>query len=862
MQSPVRVLAHFPDFWSGLFVYHTIRRITGIINGDHISVNFFCFDFAFTILPFMQIAKEFPVSERENGNSDSKEMHPCVKYRNWGMGRGTSHLGDHQQPRLIQRMESGYESSERNSNSPVSMDLPLSENCSAFREYHSRKSPGTASAPTWRSIPKSQSSGALDMADSASSVWVKVHPSHVVTATENPVPLKTELDELQEEVQRRAREQEVRWKREKEIEAAMGFNPRPRRFLDLDELQNQGRSDSFERSMQEADSVFEQSLRLEQKSDYTTAMALCNEAISKFRLAMHDARSSTHCRALADKKLQMCLRKARSLQDHMLLPAIPQALSPAYSSPQGGAINQSTSDQTISDKIPMKRQTMPETNTKEDFTSTPLTHLFASSHELLPSSAESSSLSPSEHCPCSKTFSNYRAPTDPISPESSSTSVQCTADKMVRTDDSSPDPHNKKPRGERSNNGSPDNGKVAEEHEAKDGLLTLRKMKLNGIKSGSLPSLLFPWARRTQVQSPDRSNPPSYCHKSVSTEIHVSEDKVGSSSVASVSPAGSTGFTIQPGNVSSRTNSQDTLLDRHSELNISEPSKVEAPKSKGLVRSLAEQFQRLQGGSPKRSSFGVNFTGIDSFEQKPSVGDHIQDSLNRLDTESNPQPLISQENKSVSTDQTSTSPESDDGFCNLNGSSLHHLSNQNDESFKELQLEADSSNHGKFYYKAGKKVKFGSTVHLPASLPTNQWVDNVSRYYSPQMDGTNVEHRAHPILDNTSARKQVAGRGLSRTPTAEIERSLCGTTHSPVSKALRLQLFSMVVLSQDMWEDNLKSLANRVSSVQQNAGHHSMCEQGPKLIVNFFFPQVNPGGRHMIALRRDLSLAVSIGHSQ
>lgn len=64
--------------------------------------------------------------------------------------------------------------------------------------------------------------------------------------------------------------------------------------------------------------------------------------LAKFRLAMHDARSSTHCRALADKKLQMCLRKARSLQDHMLLPAIPQALPPAYPSPQGGAINQST----------------------------------------------------------------------------------------------------------------------------------------------------------------------------------------------------------------------------------------------------------------------------------------------------------------------------------------------------------------------------------------------------------------------------------------------------------------------------------------------------------------------------------------
>lgn len=80
-------------------------------------------------------AKELSVNDRrETANQDIKEKHPCVKYRSWGVGRGVpSHLVDQQQPRLIQRMESGYESSERNSNSPISMDLPLSENCSAFR---------------------------------------------------------------------------------------------------------------------------------------------------------------------------------------------------------------------------------------------------------------------------------------------------------------------------------------------------------------------------------------------------------------------------------------------------------------------------------------------------------------------------------------------------------------------------------------------------------------------------------------------------------------------------------------------------------------------------------------------------------
>ncbi|KAM3913792.1 ubiquitin carboxyl-terminal hydrolase 54 isoform 3-T3 [Leptodactylus fuscus] len=792
-------------------------------------------------------AKELSVNDRRDAaNPDAKEKHPCVKYRSWGVGRGTPpHLMDQQQPRLIQRMESGYESSERNSNSPISMDLPLSENCSAFREYHSRKSPGTAPAPTWRNIPKSQSSSALDMADSASSVWVKVHPSHV--AAESPGPLKSELDELQEEVARRAREQELRWKREKEIEAAMGFNPRPRRFLDLDELQNQGRSDSFERSMQEADSVFEQSLRLEQKGDYTTALALCNEAISKFRLAMHDARSSTHCRTLADKKLQMCLRKARTLQDRMLLPTIPQLLPPAYPSPKGGVINQSTSDQAITDKVSVNHQVMAETTTKEDFTSTPLPHPFASSHELLPSSAESSSLSASEHCPCSKTFSNYRAPSGPNSPESASTPTQSTVDKILRVDDCSPDLQLKNPKSDRATNGSPINGKAMEEHEAKDGPIPLRKMKLNGIKSGSLPSLLFPWARRAQAQSPDRNNQPSHCHKSVSTEIHTSEDKVGSCIVPPVFPTVASSFNVHPANVSMKTSSQDNILNKPSETVIFETSKAEAPKSKGLVRSLAEQFQRLQGGSPKRSSFGVNFTGIDSPEQKSPPMGQIQDSLNLLETESSPQPLVMQENKSVSTDQASTSPDSEDGSCHITGSSINHLNSHNVALPGDM---ADGVNRGKCYYKAEKKVKFGSTVHLPASVPTNQWVDSVSRYYSAQVEDTDVEQHARPsfssnrksvryglskssidlrqdwkqdserevseldtlyntslqtcpsnrtlqwrsensrqtfgkpFLDNTSTRKMqhAAGRGLSRTPTAEIERSLCGTTHSPVSK--------------------------------------------------------------------------------
>lgn len=43
-------------------------------------------------------------------------------------------------PRLIQRMESGYESSERNSNSPVSLDIPINEGAvnGSHRYLHTR----------------------------------------------------------------------------------------------------------------------------------------------------------------------------------------------------------------------------------------------------------------------------------------------------------------------------------------------------------------------------------------------------------------------------------------------------------------------------------------------------------------------------------------------------------------------------------------------------------------------------------------------------------------------------------------------------------------------------------------------------
>uniref|UniRef100_A0A8C9R3Y8 Ubiquitin specific peptidase 54 n=1 Tax=Scleropages formosus TaxID=113540 RepID=A0A8C9R3Y8_SCLFO len=221
------------------------------------------------------------------------------------------HSLDHQPgPRLIQRMESGYESSERNSNSPVSMDMPLSEGPSASSHRDTGIKKPLTSGPSWRSVPKSKSSGAI-LQDHKSLSWSS---SHISLAGEG----RSELDELQEEVARRARQQELQRKREREREAAMGFNPRPSKFVDLDELQHQGKGGGFERSLAEADSLLERSLRLEQGGDVAAALSVCHQAVSKLRLTMHEGSANTHSRTMAaDKKLQKCMRRARGLQQRM-----------------------------------------------------------------------------------------------------------------------------------------------------------------------------------------------------------------------------------------------------------------------------------------------------------------------------------------------------------------------------------------------------------------------------------------------------------------------------------------------------------------------------------------------------------------
>ncbi|XP_053535788.1 inactive ubiquitin carboxyl-terminal hydrolase 54a isoform X2 [Ictalurus punctatus] len=174
--------------------------------------------------------------------------------------------------RLIQRMESGYESSERNSNSPVSLDIPINDG--AVNGSHSVKDAALIKQPsgigtTWNGVQKSKSSSSL-LQDVKASIK---GASHTSLAAEG----RSELDELQEEVARRAREQELQRRKEKEKEAAMGFNPNPSKFMDLDELQNQ----------------------------------------AKLRHTMHEGSANGQGRTVGEARLQKCMRRARGLQQRM-----------------------------------------------------------------------------------------------------------------------------------------------------------------------------------------------------------------------------------------------------------------------------------------------------------------------------------------------------------------------------------------------------------------------------------------------------------------------------------------------------------------------------------------------------------------
>ncbi|XP_075390151.1 ubiquitin carboxyl-terminal hydrolase 54 isoform X2 [Tenrec ecaudatus] len=523
---------------------------------------------------------------------DSKSGGPSLRCKSWGPARPGSHLLE-QHPRLIQRMESGYESSERNSSSPVSLDAALPENLNVCRDTSAKRSAGFV--PAWHHIPKSHSSSILDVNSTASmSGWAKNQP-----ISGGEIASKSELDELQEEVARRAQEQELQRKREKELEAAKGFNPHPSRFMDLDELQNQGRSDGSARPLQEAASLFEESVHLEQKGDCAAALAVCNEAISKLRLALHGASASTHSRALIDKKLQISIRKARSLQDRMQQQQSPQQPSqPSACLPsQGGVPPQPTSEQPIPLQVLLSREAPLAPCTDADMGASSFFRSSTPCHE--------SHSSPSPKAP---------APSAPQ--HSSSDSSASSLLIVVEADSADPSAFHRhslpKPPGRTAKNPhhTPE-CKLQGYRGANGSCSRLPSQEGRGIAQEQLfqekrdPAdipLVLPWSHPAGTTPSERggAHSPSCSPSSSSAQPSLPPHRDGHLIRLTASPSVlPSPDPVQNTNQCLQAKSPQTSLTSKVEGGSEDPYRSEFPNTKGLVRSLAEQFQRMQGPSAK-----------------------------------------------------------------------------------------------------------------------------------------------------------------------------------------------------------------------------------------------------------------------
>uniref|UniRef100_A0A8D2D2C2 ubiquitinyl hydrolase 1 n=1 Tax=Sciurus vulgaris TaxID=55149 RepID=A0A8D2D2C2_SCIVU len=674
-------------------------------------------------------AKEFIPDELNKPPAyNTKAVGPSPQYKPWGSSRPGSHLLE-QHPRLIQRMESGYESSERNSSSPVSMDAALLESSSICRDPSTKRSAGLV--PSWRHIPKSHSSSILEVDSTVSmSGWTKTQP---LSAGE--VSSKSELDELQEEVTRRAQEQELRRKREKELEAAKGFNPHPSRFMDLDELQNQGRSDGFERSLQEANSMFEESLHLEQKGDCAAALALCNEAISKLRLALHGASSSTHGRALVDKKLQISIRKARSLQDRMQQQQSSQQPSqPSASLPsQGGALPQLTSEQPIPFQVLLSHdEAQLEPCTDTDFgASSSFLCSPASCHEshssLFP---ELPAPSAPQHNSPGKSASKLLTSVDVDSIDPSVFHRQGLPKTPGRTENSHLDcvpldASEGKLQGQRGSNNScsrfplQEGRNIAQEH--------LFQEKRDPTDSSLVMSWSHPTGRAISERgdahslgcSPSNSlvqpSVPTYraCHPimpaAASSVLHTSEP-------------------VQKTNQCLQAQSLQTSLTSKMDGNSEEPYRPEFPSTKGLVRSLAEQFQKMQCASMKDA------TG----SQDKSLGSLRK---NSFPSDSKPPFQQSQGKGHCPWAKEQVCLDGRDRLPSWEDPADHHPSfamdsgQPNSETCRggQSRLAEPGIYQGKLSQAKDTKPKeIGNSINLGTSLPLDSWV-NITRFCDSQL---------------------------------------------------------------------------------------------------------------------------------
>ncbi|XP_059967947.1 inactive ubiquitin carboxyl-terminal hydrolase 54 isoform X9 [Mesoplodon densirostris] len=629
-------------------------------------------------------AKEFTPDEISKPPAyNIKTGGPRPQYKIWGPLRPGCHLLE-QHPRLIQRMESGYESSERNSSSPVSLDAALPESSNVCRDTSAKRSSGLA--PSWRHIPKSHSSSILEADSTVSrSGWTKNQP-----LSGGEISSKTELDELQEEVARRAQEQELQRKREKELEAAKGFNPHPSRFMDLDELQNQ----------------------------------------AKLRLALHGASSSTHSRALVDKKLQISIRKARSLQDRMQQqqPSQPPSQPSACLPSQRGALPQPTSEQPIPLQVLLSQEAQLEPYMNTEFGANSFIHSPASCHEShSPLFPESSALSAPQHNSSGGSASNLLTSVEVDSIDPSVFHRQGLHKTPGRTEKNSH--HGWEPESElqsyRGDNSS------CTRFPQQEGRGTDREQLFQEKRDPADSSQVMPWLQPTGTTTSERGDAHSLGCGPSSSSAQPSLSLYRACHPTMPAPSSSvlhSPNTLQKTNQCLQTQSLKTSLISKVDGGSEDPYGPEFPTTKGLVRCLAEQFQRMQGTSTRDDTGSQDRSLPNSLRKNSSLSDSKPPFPQGQGKGHWPwakqQPSVDGRNRLPSRGEPADHPS-----LAMNSG----LPNGETSRGGQSRLAESGIYHGKpSQVRDARPKELGSSVDLGTSLPLDSWV-NVTRLCDSQL---------------------------------------------------------------------------------------------------------------------------------
>lgn len=436
------------------------------------------------------------------------------------------------------------------------------------------------------------------------------------------------------------------------------------------------------------------------------------------------------------------------------------------------------SEQTGPLQVLLSQEVPLEPNKEVEFGSSSFFHPPASCHELHSSLyPESSSLPPSESNPSNRISPNFQSASADFHDQVPSFPYrQGLAERSARTEN---DAHKSGEFADTRATGLKDyrdccsSSKLEEVHNIMPVLTPQYQSKTNTINSGSLPTL-FPCPQPPQAASPEKDSQHSPCSKLASSPVWPSIDHLGAyhaMTPATSSPTQQCSSDPLQKNKYYRANSQEILLPSQGEYGTADGCKSEAFSTKGHVRSLAEQFQKMHAVSQRKGTHEKDWiTAVCQDEKSPKLTqksfiNHSSSGYRQLIHQN-------QENKNQSSEKLHSTVDIRDGVVSLKGFSAQHVASMSFCSQSEElcrrggQNIADSVPYVERHCHDGgmKEVDDGAASSMVASMPVDRWVNNVSRYYSSRKANKNTEWLPVPGRSPLLSDQRAVGDDLSRIP--------------------------------------------------------------------------------------------------